>query len=169
LLTHFKIIDSTQFVFLKQRDDGLSDIFRILLTTGLTYLLTYLSSWSQEGNKESNVCIHCTLSVGIRRALPRDSPISLSSLVMVHLHVFIGRPCCLLTGGVHRSATCIWFILTHMEWSLIKCTGCLWANDGCKLILNMHCIHRSCVHICLPPISSQPYSHVVWETVKYKV
>jgi len=67
-------------------------------------LLTFLSSSSLVGHKASTFCLYYTLSLAILCASPHDIPISFSSLVMVRLQVFLGRPCFLLPSGVHLRA-----------------------------------------------------------------
>src|SRR4029434_4306858 len=67
------------------------------------------------GHKASTICLHLDLSCAACCASPQVRFISFSSAVTVRRQVFLGRPCFLFPGGVHRRA-----ILGMRSWSILR-------------------------------------------------
>ena len=144
------------------------------------------------GHKASTFCLHCTLSLVILCASSHDIPISFSSLVMVRLQMFLGRPCFLLPGGVHLRAifsVLLTFILrgcpSHLSLLRFISSTVSWDFDllnssvfetfiGQKMrqILLRHLLwntHIFFMPLCVTLQNSDPYSKIGLTTLFYSL
>lgn len=99
------------------------------------------------GHKASTTCLHLDLSCAACCASPQVRFISFSSAVTVRRQVFLGRPCFLFPGGVHRRA-----ILGMRSWSILR--TCLSHLNRRRLISSTTLLHLVFLYKCALDIFS---------------
>ena len=152
----------------------------------------YVPSSSLVGHKASTFCPHCTLSLAILCASLHDIPISFSSLVMVRLQVFLGRPCFLLPGGVHLRAvfgvlftfilivcpshlSLLRFISSIMSWDFVLLNSSVFETfigQKRRQILLSHPLWKTLIFFmsfCVAHQHSDPYSSTGLTTLLYSL
>ena len=101
------------------------------------------------GHKASTICLHLDLSCAACCASPQVRFISFSSAVTVRRQVFLGRPCFLFPGGVHRRA-----ILGMRSWSILR--TCPSHLNRRRLISSTTLLHLVFLYRCALDISLRP-------------